>query len=59
MATAFSGLAGVFIAMFQVLFPTMTFAWFGIVFSVVILGGLGSTYGALGAGILVGVVALG
>lgn len=57
LATAFSGLAGVFIAMFQVLSPSMTFAWFGIVFSVVILGGLGSTYGALGAGIIVGVVA--
>ncbi len=57
LATAYSGLAGVFIAMFQTLSPTMTFAWFGIVFSVVILGGLGSPYGALGAGIIVGVVA--
>ena len=57
LATAYSGVAGVFIAMFQTLSPTMTFAWFGIVFSVVILGGLGSPYGALGAGIIVGVVA--
>ena len=57
LATAYSALAGVFIALFQVLSPTMTFAWFGIVFSVVILGGLGSTYGALGAGVIVGVVA--
>jgi len=57
LATGFSGLAGVFIAMFQTLSPTMTFAWFGIVFSVVILGGLGSTYGALGAGVIVGIAA--
>jgi len=57
LATAYSGLAGVFIAMFQSLSPSMTFGWFGIVFSVVILGGLGSTWGALGAGVIVGVSA--
>jgi branched-chain amino acid transport system permease protein len=57
LATAYSALAGVFIAMFQALSPSMTFAWFGIVFPVVILGGLGSSWGALGAGVIVGVSA--
>jgi len=55
LAMAFSTAAGVFIAMFQSLSPNMTFGWLGIVFSVVILGGLGNTVGALGAGVIVGV----
>jgi branched-chain amino acid transport system permease protein len=57
LATAFSAAAGVFIATFQSLSPNMSFGWFGIVFPVVILGGLGSTVGALGAGVIVGVAA--
>jgi branched-chain amino acid transport system permease protein len=57
LATAFSGLAGVLIALFQSISPSMSLAWFGIVFPVVILGGLGSTVGALGAGVIVGVAA--
>ncbi len=57
LATAFSAVAGVFIATFQSLSPNMSFGWFGIVFPVVILGGLGSTVGALGAGVIVGVAA--
>lgn len=57
LATAFSAAAGVFIASFQSLSPNMSFGWFGIVFPVVILGGLGSTFGALGAGVIVGVAA--
>ncbi len=32
-------------------------SWFGIVFSVVILGGLGNTVGALTAGVIVGATA--
>jgi len=56
-ATAFSATAGVFIALFQSLSPNMSFGWFGVVFSVVILGGLGSAAGALGAGVIVGVAA--
>lgn len=57
LATAYSGLAGVFIALFQSLSPSMSLAWFGIVFPVVILGGLGSTIGALAAGVVIGVAA--
>jgi branched-chain amino acid transport system permease protein len=57
LATAYSALAGLFIALFQSLSPSMTLTWFGIVFPVVILGGLGSTVGALGAGVIIGVAA--
>ncbi len=55
LATAFSAMAGLFISTFQSLSPSMSFGWFGIVFSVVILGGLGNSVGALGAGVIVGV----
>jgi branched-chain amino acid transport system permease protein len=54
---AFSALAGVFIAMGQTIYPGLAVSWFGIVFSVVILGGLGNTVGALTAGVIVGVAA--
>lgn len=57
LATAISMLAGVFIATFQSLTPNMSFVWFGIVFPVVILGGLGNSTGALFSGIIVGVAA--
>lgn len=54
---AFSALAGVFIALGQAVYPGLAVSWFGIVFSVVILGGLGNTVGALTAGVIVGVAA--
>lgn len=57
LATAFSAMAGLFISTFQSLSPNMSFGWFGTVFSVVILGGLGNSVGALGAGVIVGVAA--
>ncbi len=57
LATAFSATAGVFIATFQSLSPSISLGWFGIVFPVVILGGLGNAVGALGAGVIVGVAA--
>ena len=56
-ATAISALAGVFIAIGQALWPGLAVSWFGIVFPVVILGGLGNTMGALTAGVMVGVAA--
>lgn len=56
LASATAAIAGVFIAMSQALFPGLAVEWFGIVFPVVILGGLGSTLGALGAGVIIGVV---
>ncbi len=55
LSTAFSALAGVFIALGESIFPNLSFAWFGIVFPVVILGGLGNTLGTLTAGVIVGV----
>jgi branched-chain amino acid transport system permease protein len=48
-------LAGVFIAVSGSIFPGQAVGWFGIVFPVVILGGLGHTVGALTAGVIVGV----
>jgi branched-chain amino acid transport system permease protein len=57
LSAAFSALAGVFIAIGQNIFPGLAVSWFGIVFPVVILGGLGHTVGALTAGIIVGVAA--
>lgn len=57
LSTAISALAGVFIAIGQALWPGLAVSWFGIVFPVVILGGLGNTVGALAAGVIVGVAA--
>lgn len=56
LAAGFASLAGVFIAMSQALFPGLAVEWFGIIFSVVILGGLGSTLGTLIAAIIIGLV---
>jgi branched-chain amino acid transport system permease protein len=50
-------MAGVFIALGQAIYPGLAVSWFGVVFSVVILGGLGNTVGALTAGVVVGVAA--
>jgi branched-chain amino acid transport system permease protein len=55
LSAAISALAGVFIAVGQTIFPGLAVGWFGIVFPVVILGGLGHTVGALTAGVIVGV----
>jgi branched-chain amino acid transport system permease protein len=57
LASSVAALGGVFVAMSQALFPSQAVEWFGIVFPVVILGGLGSTVGALSAGVIIGVVA--
>jgi branched-chain amino acid transport system permease protein len=57
LATSFSALAGLFVAVGQSIFPGLAVGWFGIVFSVVILGGLGNTLGTLTAGVVVGVAA--
>jgi branched-chain amino acid transport system permease protein len=55
LTTCFSALAGLFVAVGQTIFPGLAVSWFGIVFSVVILGGLGNTLGTLTAGVIVGV----
>ena len=56
LATAIAALGGVFIAMTQAIFPTQAVEWFGVVFTVVILGGLGSTKGTFFASIVIGVL---
>ena len=55
LAAGYSGLAGVLWATFQSMSPTIAVGWFGIVFPVVILGGLANAMGNLYAGIIVGV----
>ncbi|HSL25320.1 MAG TPA: branched-chain amino acid ABC transporter permease [Acidimicrobiia bacterium] len=57
LSTAISALAGVLVALGQTIFPELSVSWFGIVFPVVILGGLGNTVGALTAGVIVGLTA--
>lgn len=54
-AAALAGVAGAFIAMSYTLSPSQIFAWIGVVFAVVILGGLGNPLGVLAAGIVIGV----
>jgi branched-chain amino acid transport system permease protein len=55
LATATAGAAGVFISLIFTLFPSQPYAWMGVVFAVVILGGLGSVGGAFASGLIIGV----
>lgn len=50
-----AAIAGVCFALTFTLTPTQIFAWIGVVFAVVMLGGLGSALGPLAAGIIIGV----
>jgi len=54
-AAALAAVAGAFIAMAYTLSPAQMFAWMGVVFAVVILGGLGNPLGVLAAGLVIGV----
>jgi branched-chain amino acid transport system permease protein len=54
-SAAYAGVAGGFIALISTLAPAQIWAWLGVVFAVVIIGGLGNPIGALLAGLLVGV----
>jgi branched-chain amino acid transport system permease protein len=54
-SAAYAGVAGAFIALISTLAPAQIWAWLGVVFAVVIIGGLGNPVGALLAGFLVGV----
>lgn len=53
--SALAGIAGVFIALTSTLAPSQIEAWIGVVFAVVIIGGLANPIGALAAGVLIGV----
>ena len=57
LASAMAAVAGVLIAVNQALFPQLAAEWVGLIFTVVILGGIGNLLGAVGAGILIGLVA--
>jgi branched-chain amino acid transport system permease protein len=56
LAASMAGLAGVLIGINQAVFPELAAEWVGIVFTVVILGGIGNLLGAVAAGILIGLV---
>lgn len=55
-ATSTGALAGTFVALSGTLFPGLAVEWFGIIFTVVIVGGIGSLLGGLAAAFLIGVV---
>jgi branched-chain amino acid transport system permease protein len=50
------GVAGTLIAINQSIFPQLAFEWIGLIFTVVILGGIGNLLGAVAAGVLIGAV---
>ena len=52
---ALAGVAGVCLALTFTLTPSQIFAWVGVVFAAVMLGGLGSALGPLAAGVIIGV----
>lgn len=54
-SAAYAGIAGAFIALISTLAPAQIWAWIGVVFAVVIIGGLANPVGALLAGLLIGV----
>jgi branched-chain amino acid transport system permease protein len=54
-SAAYAGIAGVFIALMATLAPSQIWTWLGVVFAVVIIGGLANPVGALLAGFLIGV----
>jgi len=55
LCSASAGVAGVFIALTSTLAPSQIEAWIGVVFAVVIIGGLANPIGALLAGMLIGI----
>jgi branched-chain amino acid transport system permease protein len=52
---ALAGVAGVCIALSYTLAPAQIYAWIGVVFAAVMMGGLGRPLGPLVAGIVIGV----
>jgi branched-chain amino acid transport system permease protein len=55
LGAAFAGVAGTFVALIYTLAPSQIYAWIGVVFAAVILGGLGNPLGPLVAGVVIGV----
>lgn len=54
-SASYAGVAGAFVALMYTLAPAQIYAWIGVVFAAVIIGGLGNPLGALVAGVLIGV----
>ena len=55
LCAAFAGVAGVALALTYTLAPAQIYSWIGVVFAVVMIGGLGNPFGPLVAGIAIGV----
>ena len=55
LAAAFAAVAGMCLALTHTLAPVQIYAWMGVVFAAVMIGGLGSAIGPLLAGLLIGV----
>jgi branched-chain amino acid transport system permease protein len=55
LATAYAAIAGAFISMIYGVTPTAAIEWLPVIFAVVILGGLANPFGALAAGMIIGV----
>ena len=55
LGAVYAGIAGAFIALIYTLAPSQVYAWIGVVFAAVIIGGLGNPLGLLAAGIVIGV----
>jgi branched-chain amino acid transport system permease protein len=55
LCAALAGVAGICLALTFTLTPSQIFAWVGVVFAAVMLGGLGSALGPLIAGVIIGV----
>jgi branched-chain amino acid transport system permease protein len=54
-SAAFAGVAGMCLALSYTLAPSQIYAWIGVVFAAVMIGGLGNPLGALLAGLVIGV----
>jgi branched-chain amino acid transport system permease protein len=55
LAAAFAAVAGLCLALNHTLAPVQIYAWMGVVFAAVMMGGLGSALGPLVAGVAIGV----
>jgi len=55
LCAAFAAVAGVCLALSYTLAPSQIYAWIGVVFAVVMIGGLGNPIGPLIAGLVIGV----
>jgi len=55
LCAAFAAVAGVCLALSYTLAPSQIYAWIGVVFAVVMIGGLGNPLGPLVAGLVIGV----